>query len=463
MAHRTEFDPWSMWLPRDASSSRPSLSSRQPSRTQSGPVGEFLSLAVEPGGESSNTPPQNLHAGGEDWLEVCLYVHWQPEKWERLTSALEIARSGAAKNDDTASGALAYVSGLGSDGHWFLHPAGYRLGDKTKGPMVKWKLERAGVRVGILNRPTPHETIPNVHVVISGDVLLASGGLDALWPRVREWIADLGAEIIEDKVSRVDAALDMAGVDVLDFYEAFARGDVITRAKRAREFGEAPWQVHRSGRRVTGLSIGRSPMVRIYDKLAECTDPDVRAALVQTRWGGNTPEKATRIEFQLRGEFLKEGRWLGYRKNPLSSRRVRAVVSVADWIAQRAAIVEYLTTRWLRFVRPGSDRRHTERATNHPTWERVVESMRRLWARVKDFAVKIDHRQADPSALLNQVRGCLERVAAIWREDIQGAEDFVGFAVDALAKHVEGDGGIRDRILAKLGSLAMPRPDPIPI
>lgn len=414
------------------------------------------------GGGASNTPPQTLQRGGEDWLEVCLYVRWQTERWQTLTATLDVLKEAGTPRDGAKICAPLRTQALSSDGEYLVQPVGYRLGDKRKGPQVKYAIERQGVKFGILNRQEPHETIPNVHVIISGDAMLFHGGVDRVWTMVCAWLADLGAEIIESKVSRVDVAVDLPGVDVREFYDAFLAGRVITRAKKAKQFGEDAWRAHHAGRKATGITIGNAPMVRVYDKLAECKDPGVREMLKEQRWGGKIPEKATRVEFQLRGDFLKEGRWFGFSLRR-SSRKMRAIVSVQDWINQRVQVCEYLTRKWLRFVTDGLDRRHTERAENMPVWEIVCRSIVALWTRIQDAAPRIDYKAIKVDALLSQVRGCMERVAAIRREAVHSAEDFLGFMVDELAHFIEGDNAVVDRIREKLGSMAEPAPHPVPI
>lgn len=414
------------------------------------------------GGGASNTPPQTLQRGGEDYLEVCLYVRWKAERWQTLTETLDVLKAAGTPTDGAKICAPPRTTDLGSSGEYLVQPTGYRLGDKRKGPQVRYAIERQGVRIGILNRQEPHETIPNVHVIMAGDALLFHGGVDRLWPMVLAWLADLGAEVIETKVSRVDVAVDLPGVDVREFYDAFMAGRVITRAKKSAGFGEDVWRTRHAGRKTTGITIGNAPMVRCYDKLAECKDPGVREMLKEQRWGGVMPEKATRVEFQLRGDFLKEGRWFGFSLRR-SSRKMRAIVSVQDWINQRVQVCEYLTRKWLRFVTDGLDRRHTERAENLPVWELVCRSIVALWDRLSDAAPRIDYKAIKVDALLAQVRGCMERVAAIRRECVSTAEDFLGFVVHEFAQFIDGDNAIPDRVREKLGSMADPAPDPIPI
>lgn len=419
--------------------------------------------AAGPGGDPGITPPQTLQPGGEDYFEVCCYVRWQSERWQALTAALEQVREEAAMGDGTKIGAPISVPALGAGGAWHVHASGYRMGGTNKGPMVRWKVEREGVRIGIMNRSEPHATIPNVHVIITGDVLLIGGGIDAMWPRIKAWLADLGAEMVEHKVSRADVCIDVFDVGVAEFYDAFRDGRVVTRAKKAAEFGEGGWKVWKRGRRITGFTIGAAPSLTVYDKLEECSDPSILALLIDRKWGGKCPETVTRTEFRLRSEFLREGRWLKHEHRRAKWRKAKVVQTVEDWIEHRVAIVDYLTAKWVRFVEEGFDRRHTERSENTPFWARVCQQIVKLWERLNASPAKYDFSKVTDEAMLKQARGCLERVAAMKRMTVENAEDFLGAVVDWMAHILAEDNNVVQRIHDKLGSLAPPRRDSIPI
>lgn len=408
-------------------------------------AGGFRQSGRRPGGEPSITPPQTLQRGGEDWLEVSLYLQWQPEQFQAIAAMLDEAKEAAAHTEQDKMGAHAEAD-LGAAGVWLVHPNARRMGGET-GPMARWRLERDGIAVALMNRAAPHETMPSASVRLTGDVLLLQGGADALWQQVRGWFEAMGATITREIIGRVDVAVDLPGVDVREFYQAFAERRIITRAKKAKEFGEGLYQVHRTGLNVTGITIGRAPMLRIYDKLAECTDPTIREALRVQRWGGEIPTTATRVEFQLRGEFLKRGGWVEI--EPGKRKRLRAVESFADWQNARALIVEYLTSKWVRFVDSIVDRRHTERATSTPLWSRIGAALRAMWDRASEFVPRLDRDKINPEALLNQIRGCFERVAAIKHRTIEAADDFLGSAVDWLAEHIANDHDIPERVRLK--------------
>lgn len=425
-------------------------------------INGFQEGAAGPGGDRGITPPQTLQPGGEDYMEVCLYISWQDDRWQALTAMLDAGKEEAVVAKQEHMRAPTPIASIGEG--WYIHPQGYVLGGKGgKGPQVRWKLEREGVRLGLLNRQTPHETLPNAHVVITGDVMLAAGGLDALWPRVRAWVEGLGAEIVAEKVSRVDACYDIFDVPVSEFYDAFHEGRVVTRAKKSAEFGEGGWKVWKRGRRVTGFTVGAAPALTIYDKREECHDPAVLAMLIERKWGGQCPEIVTRAEFRLRSEFLRDGRWLPHEQRRSKCRKAKVVQTVGDWIAHRVAVVEYLTRRWVRFVREGFDRRHTERAESTGFWAAICEGFAKLWDRLAHQPPAFEYSKVTDETMIRQAIGCFTRAVAMRRTQVENADDFLGECVDMLARTLATVTDIPERIAAKLGSLAPPRRVAIPI
>lgn len=394
------------------------------------------------GGVPGITPPQTRHDvhadGGEDFFEACLYLDWDPLAWAALTSRLERAKAEAAAQDVPAPAEADLRDGAGGDSAWFVHPLGHRLGGGA-GPMMRWKLQREGIVISLANRQTGADkagnfTMPNCQVRFDGTTLLASDGAESLWRKVRGWLAELGATIRHDVVSRVDPCVDLAGVGLGDLIEAFADERVITRAKKTTDFTHIPAEVHRTGRKVTGLYIGKDTILRIYDKAEECRDPIKRALMEEKRWGGKPQDVATRIEFQLRRDFLK----------------LRGVDTVADWFRLRASILAYLTTGWVRFVDEGFDRRHTNRARTLPIWEKIAAAFL-AWARGKiDIPLSpVPSRPIDVRALVRQSRGCFERACAMLGVEVDGPDDFLGVAVELMHALVECDWEIPERVRRK--------------
>jgi len=331
-----------------------------------------------------------------------------------------------------------FTQALPGAGLWKVHPTGCRLGDAAKGPIMRWRLQRDGIVFGLTKRAEPHKTNPSGFVRMTGDVLLALGSAEALWRRVVEWFAELGATVVEAKLSRVDMCVDLPGVGVDEFMAAFREGRYVTRTKKSEEWSFA---TYRAGRQDTGLAMGTVTRVRIYDKSEECRDIACRAWMVHRRWGGVDPDKATRVEFQLRREFLTE----------------HGVSTVEDYFAKRRALARFLCGSWIKFVADGFDERHTDRAITLPLWKRVAEDFD-TWttgAPVADLS-PIARETVKPESLVKQIRGCAERVAALQGVKIEGPDDFLGFVNEHLYALIEDDTEIGARVRNKTSTIAAP-------
>lgn len=403
----------------------------------------------------SNTPPHTLHSsslsasvngvcdsaprdlvtGGEDWFEVMVYLRWYPEDLDRLAKTLDAAAEEAAES----KGAEPRIVGtLPGRGQWIVHSHGCKLGSGSKSVNMRWRFERDGVVFGLANRPEPHETLPSGFIRITGEILTAHDGAEGLWNRIVVWLHELGAELVEARVSRVDMAVDLPGVEVKTFVEAFRDGRYVSRTRKDTEWRAS---LHRVNKRDTGLSLGAGTMLRIYDKAIECQDLSKRAWIIARRWGEDQ-DHATRVEFQLRREFLKD----------------HGVSTVDDYFAKRGQLARWLCTRWVRFVDGQIDRRHTERSKMMALWLDVIARFA-AWTclspadlqRLPRAAVKVD-------VLVKQARGCFERAAAlIQRSDggangpwqIDGQDDFLGWVTDVMWGVIKDDDRLAERVRLK--------------
>jgi hypothetical protein len=428
-----------------------------------------VKAAAGAGGELSNTPPATLQnvdsgaptTGGEDWLEVMLYVQWDHSRWHTLTTQLDAAQRASenpkAKGED-------FVRLPGSGGLWRVHSGCSLGGAKGNGPRCRWRIERDGIMFGLVNRPDPHKTLPSGFVRITGDVLTALGDAEAAWQAVIRWVYELGGKIVRNALSRVDACVDLPGVGVDELVTAFMDGRVIRRTRKATVYTEARdgkseaakpidelfWE----GRVKTGLrcgSGGGGSMLRIYDKARECKDISTRAWVTNRRWGGVDQDKAVRVEWQMRREFLTAEKC---RVNAKTGELHRpAVDTVEDWFEKRAQLLDWMMSEYTRFVKP-FDRRHTERAEDLDVWK---EARRRFkqWADTHGGNASLKPLQRgsiDVSSLQKQARGVLESIAARLHVPIDSPDDLLGFANTQLWEVIEMDTDIRDRVRNRIAA-----------
>lgn len=144
----------------------------------------------------------------------------------------------------------------------------------------------------------------------------------------------------------------------------------IYRGRNVREYRIAPnnelaFQVYSKNYEPTGMEIGvKNIKCRIYDKLREVQyDEEKSIVLQQNRYDDKIPSCATRVEFQIRRDALREF---------CVDKVCDGIKSWDDYKKARAHLCNYLVTSWLKvFNAPVKNRNHSERLTEKdflPLW-----------------------------------------------------------------------------------------------
>ena len=385
---------------------RPEMSVR---RGQDAASGVFSSTASERGGGSTNSPPANHTAGGEDTLECSFWIDWG-KGGHALFDDLEEAKRCAGEQD--APFRLRVADG--DAGIIYVHGNGTK---STGGPFFRWRFDVNGLHFKLTKHTVALESMPNL-VVEVGSLTLMAWEWDAVCDAINQVIGALGGTITDERVSRVDPALDLVGFDVRELVRAWVDGKVITRARHSEEWGTG---VFRRGRKLTGIVVGASRIrFRAYDKLAELKqsgDDAKREVMRVKRWGGSVPSVASRFEFQLRGEAL--------RSYGVKTRR--------DWREKREAVLRDLYERWLRFTSEDVNVRNPQR-TPVAEWWTFARDRACTWARSIVKHVKRVTKSVEYVAdtLRRQAMGCLQSIAAASRLEFTDADEVLTHCLDEL-------------------------------
>lgn len=167
-------------------------------------------------------------------------------------------------------------------------------------------------------------------------------------------------------------------------------------------------QVHYVGRRLTGLTFGKrgsAVYARLYDKTLEA-DPD---ALIREYWTSRlgrpvgTDEQVWRVEFELRGAFLRD---LAVGDRQLMDADPRAFLA-----CHLDAVWNHLTTKWLVLKVPGSATRPS-RAKPQRWWAALSTSDGFGDAGGAGALVRRPRRSPAAAPLLAQLGGVLAAYAA---------------------------------------------------
>lgn len=288
--------------------------------------------------------------GGWDTVEVALWVVWDgfhaPRHFERLARVMNAKRSGGAER--------AHIELAGHD---VEVTSGRKIGDVW----TSFTLRCEGMTFCVAERRAD-SSIPNVIIRIGAMPLLVQP-LRECWDVAINFVESFGGTVEEHVISRADFCVDMVNENCAWAARAVQRRGYVAKAR--------DWKVFGSGSEATGVWIGGSGadcVCRIYDKVAElqATQNDAkREAMIAHRWGCE-PVEATRVEFQMRGKFLRSLVLPGCEKG---------VRTIDELLRCEGAIVAYLTTEWLRFVsgRGGAHNVQKVRLNTSRQWKRVIE------------------------------------------------------------------------------------------
>jgi len=248
---------------------------------------------------------------------------------------------------------------------------------------------------------------------------LASVGLVAAKTEA-EKIARAMGEVFDGRLRRIDLAADVAGWELrAKDRRAFVRRSrvrtsIFAPGKHDLRAVPQPNEVRASAtayetRQITGFSVGRGNVVaRVYDKREELQldASKHKAPAEEERWragGWDGEEKITRVEFQLRGEALKE---LGARSlDTVHDPSTGEIVELHDYIPR----IWSTCLLWLRLVKREKTRTGKEKALTRcpddPRWE-VLRSA--SWG----YAAPIRRKRERGGASSAQALGSMLSVAA---------------------------------------------------
>ena len=319
--------------------------------------------------------------GGVDTLHVALYLDWDAQKFVDIVEELDICKRKSASLDDPAFVEFGGVT--------------FEVLPRGRGKNFSYVLKGADFTLLLTSKDSASGTRCNGFAELGSAFLMEEGDVRA-WLSVVRCLSRAGADLIEDRVSRVDACVDVSGVIVGDFVSLFNAKKMACRAVEVNPYYK--------NYRATGLELGGKTAVvkcRIYDKIQELKDkPDCRKAkAVADRLGGTMPESLTRCEFQLRKESLRE----------------YGVISVDEWFDRAEGIVRNLSNDWLRFLDPPEtfDRRKLKSYATASAWSVVQDAFADAYDSTTKIVKRVRKKVAGcVTSLAQQALGCLKTVAA---------------------------------------------------
>lgn len=240
-----------------------------------------------------------------------------------------------------------------------------------------------------ISRRKQGSKIPNLALQI-GSISCQSGVLEVL-RTVKRWLKFHKCTIIDEIVSRIDIAVDLAA-----HISEFGLDDIDRHITRAVDY--KPNYQHR---KFTGVQFGRGDIVlRIYDKIVEMKRNRSlhKEEFFMKKWGSPFQD-ITRVEFQLRREALK-----GF----MHGQRAQDLRAVTGRIRN---IWAYLTEMWFRHTSTVVDRenKNQSKAIISQFWRSVQDG----WKRIRKPLLRSrSQKHANIPDLIRQATGIMKTVVA---------------------------------------------------
>lgn len=299
--------------------------------------------------------------GGFDTSNVCLAVVWGNREFQAVRAVLEEGRETAQKLEQPIPLTL---PGLDGDERVYIEPYGARRGGRS----CRWVLTWQGCEIAVCDSLGDGEHF-NVFFRHGSAKLMASGLLGT-HTDLLAIVKAMGGEVAGESVSRADICVDLAGEEV-DTLAKILQTHLVCRAHgKSVNYGK--------GFKANCVTIGQrgaKVYLRMYDKVQELKahpDPVKEQLLIERRWGGEKPEAAMRVEFELRGELLRRF-------------NIRTVAELAERVNE---VSHWLLVAWIRFAAEEVDREnnHQSRASElHPLWEKTCAAFAAWCGQVQAF------------------------------------------------------------------------------
>jgi len=205
----------------------------------------------------------------------------------------------------------------------------------------------------------------------------------------------------KDKISRVDLASDLIGVNIQEIGLAL-RDKWICRARK--------FAVYYEGIALTGIMLGKDKIcLRVYDKKKELVRNKTKKEFFLGIWKCDEHTEVTRIEFQFRREFLNEIKL--------------KIITVSDLEKNVDSLWQYACNDWARLARRSIDQKNKNqsRAELSEIWTRTQGA-------IFNFPSMANIREKKTLtknliALRDQARGCILNLAAACGHD---EDDYFG-------------------------------------
>jgi hypothetical protein len=346
--------------------------------------------------------------GGYDGgVEVGFFGQWKNGCLSEILAQLQKAQERAQlksvrKKDDDDDDAYIMLGGA----MFQVAPHGSHSGKDDKGGIYyKYVFIGHGIKFYIHHNPDCKHIQP-MRLRYNYDVLIGRD-LFTIHAKTREWLASIGFDVTEEKISRIDMQVTLQR-PIDDFIKLIENNHAVCRARKYSINGTRP--------RIETFSIGRAVQLCLYDKKKELLDgKDERKqqiilnALTQVNFSSEVAAlnltlipDLTRVEFRLRRDSLK----------------AMNLNTIEDLRNRELDLVAFLTEDWFRILVKPKIRGHENTQEVHPLWKKVQELFRHYFPqndgeRQKLHYIKNNEIRCTGESLLKQSDGCTASAMAM--------------------------------------------------
>jgi hypothetical protein len=246
----------------------------------------------------------------------------------------------------------------------------------------------------------------NVRIHAQGKAML-KWGLNNIYQTACNIVESLGGSITKERLNRMDLCIDLPEIDMNTFINAHCEGKMVSRSNVICLYKSTS----------PSLMFGKAPPVSamFYDRLwrvRASQDAELMELMKDHRWNGFVPSCATRLEFRLAREWLREF----------------GINTIEEYNQRRGDVFDYLTTRQIRMLnKPKTS--NMSRAKYHPLWIAIRTSLFSM----RNMNIVEDLKRIGPAPiaddrLLKQAYGCVDKYR--YRSNMRPIErdDFMRYA-----------------------------------